>query len=203
MYVYLTRKISMPANKTLHCVAYMQNKGYVAAGGMEGLLKVFKMIDNPVGKGSSAREVKNVPLPGTSNLETNQTLEGHSGIVNIIAWNEVYQKLTTSDANGLIIVWMIHQDQWYEEMINNRNKSTVVDMAWSFDGQKIAIAYEDGQVIVGSCDGNRLWSKEINGNLAKVCVSVSLQFKSVRWTCKFKYGQCLWKSFFEMHHKTF
>ncbi|TKR82028.1 hypothetical protein L596_015808 [Steinernema carpocapsae] len=171
MYVYLTRKISMPANKTLHCVAYMQNKGYVAAGGMEGLLKVFKMIDNPVGKGSSAREVKNVPLPGTSNLETNQTLEGHSGIVNIIAWNEVYQKLTTSDANGLIIVWMIHQDQWYEEMINNRNKSTVVDMAWSFDGQKIAIAYEDGQVIVGSCDGNRLWSKEINGNLAKVCWS--------------------------------
>ncbi|KAK0405878.1 hypothetical protein QR680_018247 [Steinernema hermaphroditum] len=170
MYVYLTRKISMPANKTLQCVSYMQNKGYVAAGGMDGLLKVFKMIDHPLIKGS-ARDMKNVALPGTTNLETNQSLEGHSGIVNIVAWNEIYQKLTTSDSNGLIIVWMIHQDQWYEEMINNRNKSTVVDMAWSYDGQRIAIAYEDGQVIVGSCDGNRLWSKEINGNLAKVCWS--------------------------------
>uniref|UniRef100_A0A1I7Y670 WD_REPEATS_REGION domain-containing protein n=1 Tax=Steinernema glaseri TaxID=37863 RepID=A0A1I7Y670_9BILA len=186
----------MPANKTLQCVSYMQNKGYVAAGGMDGLLKVFKMIDHPLIKGvfpielhnqsryskslpnpyltcraGSARDIKNLALPATTNLETNQSLEGHSGVVNIVAWNELYQKLTTSDSNGLIIVWMIHQDQWYEEMINNRNKSTVVDMAWSYDGQRIAIAYEDGQVIVGSCDGNRLWSKEINRNLAKVCWS--------------------------------
>lgn len=29
-------------------------------------------------------------------------------------------------------------------MINNRNKSTVSGMAWSSDGQKICIAYEDG-----------------------------------------------------------
>ena len=33
---------------------------------------------------------------------------------------------------------------WYEEMINNRNKSVVCDMKWNADGQKICIAYEDG-----------------------------------------------------------
>ena len=38
---------------------------------------------------------------------------------------------------------------WYEEMINNRNKSVVRDMKWSSDGKKIAIVYEDGAVIVG------------------------------------------------------
>ena len=41
-------------------------------------------------------------------------------------------------------------------MINNRNKSFVTGMAWNGDGQKICIVYEDGAVIVGSIDGNRL-----------------------------------------------
>lgn len=43
---------------------------------------------------------------------------------------------------------------WYEEMINNRNKSVVRGMSWNVDGQKICIVYEDGAVIVGSVDGN-------------------------------------------------
>jgi WD repeat-containing protein 35 len=50
---------------------------------------------------------------------------------------------------------------WYEEMINNRNKSVVRDMKWTADGRKIAIVYEDGAVIVGSVDGNRLWGKDL------------------------------------------
>jgi hypothetical protein len=36
------------------------------------------------------------------------------------------------------------QGSWYEEMINNRNKSVVRDMKWNADGQKICIVYEDG-----------------------------------------------------------
>lgn len=45
---------------------------------------------------------------------------------------------------------------WFEEMINNRNKSVVRSMSWNADGQKICIVYEDGAVIVGSVDGNAL-----------------------------------------------
>lgn len=45
---------------------------------------------------------------------------------------------------------------WYEEMINNRNKSVVRSMRWNADGQKICIIYEDGAVIVGSVDGKVL-----------------------------------------------
>lgn len=33
-------------------------------------------------------------------------------------------------------------------MINNRNKSTVKSMAWGSDGQKICIAYEDGETMI-------------------------------------------------------
>ena len=70
-------------------------------------------------------------------------------------WNENYRKLTTADENGLIIVWMTQQDYWYEEMINNRNKSKVTDLRWSPDGTRIGIIYEDGAIIVGSVEGNR------------------------------------------------
>ena len=48
-------------------------------------------------------------------------------------------------------------------MINNRNKSVVRGMKWNADGQKICIVYEDGAVIVGSVDGNRIWGRELKG----------------------------------------
>jgi WD repeat-containing protein 35 len=106
----------------------------------------------------------------------NQTLEGHNGTVMCLAWNPAYKKLTTSDEKGLIIVWVLHKGMWYEEMINNRNKSVVMDMKWTPDGKKICIIYEDGAVIVGSVDGNRLWGKELNLPLRRVEWSPDARF---------------------------
>eukprot|EP00966_Prymnesium_polylepis_P261680 6045120-Prymnesium_polylepis.1 len=107
-------------------------------------------------------------MTAPSNLSMNQTLEGHNGSVVCVCWNENYRKLTTSDQYGLIIVWMLHKGMWFEEMINNRNKSTVRGMKWTADGQRICIIYEDGAVIVGSVDGNRLWGKELKTQLCHV-----------------------------------
>ena len=75
---------------------------------------------------------------------------------------------------------------WFEEMINNRNKSVVRDMKWSGDGQKICIVYEDGAVIVGSVDGKRLWGKELPLQLAMTewsPDSSSILFCSVQGEC--------------------
>ena len=63
-----------------------------------------------------------------------------------VIWNETYQKLTSLDSNGLIVVWTVQRESWFEEMVNNRQASVVVDMAWSPSGTKIAIVYEDGAV---------------------------------------------------------
>jgi WD repeat-containing protein 35 len=60
---------------------------------------------------------------------------------------------------------MMHKGHWFEEMINNRNKSVVTDMKWTPNGEKIGIVYEDGAVIVGSVEGTRLWGKELSINL--------------------------------------
>lgn len=39
----------------------------------------------------------------------NLSLEAHTGQLCVAVWNEVYQKLTTSDEHGVIIVWMLYK----------------------------------------------------------------------------------------------
>ncbi|XP_031790055.1 WD repeat-containing protein 35 isoform X2 [Piliocolobus tephrosceles] len=156
MLFYLTKKISFPNNVKLKCVSWNKGEGFIACGGEDGLLKVLKLE-------TQTDDAKLRGLAAPSKLSMNQTLEGHSGSVQVVTWNEQYQKLTTSDENGLIIVWMLYKGSWFEEMINNRNKSVVRSMSWNADGQKICIVYEDGAVIVGSVDGNRIWGKDLKG----------------------------------------
>eukprot|EP00050_Salpingoeca_kvevrii_P018636 m.76510 g.76510 ORF g.76510 m.76510 type:complete len:1153 (+) comp8114_c0_seq1:167-3625(+) len=160
MFIYLAKKITIaiPEPVPLASLSWNREYGWIACGGRQGgVLKVLKLDGgDKLAKGAQ------------SNLSMNQTLEGHSGSVQVITWNEHYRKLTTSDEYGLIIVWVLHQGAWCEEMINNRNKSVVKDMKWNADGQCICIVYEDGAVIVGGVDGRRLWGKPLNIGLAKV-----------------------------------
>ena len=74
------------------------------------VLKLESMLSGQTGDAAAAG----------SNLTMNQTLDGHQAPVMVAAWNEAHSKLTTSDANGLIIVWILHKGMWFEEMINNR-----------------------------------------------------------------------------------
>ncbi|XKL59501.1 hypothetical protein PGB90_000517 [Kerria lacca] len=169
MFVYLSKKIALPNNLKINCVQWNLENDWIAVGGEDGLLKILQLeiVDKEKNKST-----------GISNLSMNQTLEGHTGPVQIIAWNEQYQKLTSSDDTGLIIVWTLHRGTWYEEMINNRNKSIVKGIAWTYDGQKICIVYEDGAVIVGSVDGNRIWGKELK-KLGLSCVQWSPDSKYI------------------------
>mmetsp|Transcript_8336 Transcript_8336/g.17822 ORF Transcript_8336/g.17822 Transcript_8336/m.17822 type:complete len:1276 (-) Transcript_8336:992-4819(-) len=165
MFIYLSKKIAIPNNTRLKCISWNTDQGWIACGGENGLLKVLRL------EGSSSRELKGKGAQGAGqpgNLSLNQTLEGHNGAVLCVTWNDAFSKLTTSDESGLIIVWMLHKGMWFEEMINNRNKSVVRDMKWTSNGEKICITYEDGAVIVGSVDGNRLWGKEIGLTLSLV-----------------------------------
>lgn len=155
MFIFLSKKIAIPNNTIVKGLAWNKDQGYIACGGDGGLLKVLKL--------DICKDGKVTGMAAPTNLSMNQTLDGHSGAVEVVTWNEPYVKLTSSDQNGLIMVWMLHKGTWYEEMINNRNKSVVKGMKWNSDGQKICIVYDDGAVIVGSVDGNRIWGKELKG----------------------------------------
>ncbi|KAK9804414.1 hypothetical protein WJX72_011599 [[Myrmecia] bisecta] len=162
MFVYLSKKIAIPNSIKLRCLGWNGNQGWIACGGEGGLLKVLQL--------DGAGQVKEggEGAAGVGNLSMNQSLEGHKEAVVVLAWNDAHGKLTSSDQSGLIIVWILHKGMWFEEMINNRNKSVVRDMRWTADGQKICIVYEDGAIIVGGVDGNRLWGKELELQLALV-----------------------------------
>ncbi|KAL5245231.1 hypothetical protein ACI65C_012641 [Semiaphis heraclei] len=155
MFLYLSKKIAIPNNTKINCLEWNSSEDCIAVGGDDGLLKVLK-IDSGTPADGKLRG-----LAGQANLSINKTLEGHSGNVLTIVWNEKHNKLTSSDENGLIIVWTLYKGTWQEEMINNRNKSVVKGMAWNGDGEKICIVYEDGAVIVGSVEGSRIWGKEL------------------------------------------
>lgn len=92
----------------------------------------------------------------------------HPDGVVLATWSAPFKKLATADNTGLIIVWSLHKGVWYEEMVNNRNKSVVCDLRWRGDGTEICIVYEDGMVIVGNVDGNRLWSRDLGSHLTLV-----------------------------------
>lgn len=121
-------KIAIPNNPKISTLAWSINHGYLACGGENGLLKVLKFESSKfdANKGSALQ----------NGISMNQTLEGHSGLykffwsnrlgtIQLITWNEQFEKLTTADEHGVIIVWMLYKGSWYEEMINNRNKSRV------------------------------------------------------------------------------
>ena len=162
MHIFLSKKVAMPNGVKPQCLSFNPDHGWLACGGSDGLLKVLKLDAQP-SEDSAVRGVA-----ATTTLSMNQTLEGHRSAVAVAAWNPHFRKLTTADESGLIIVWVLHKGMWIEDMINNRNKSTVADMKWGADGTEICIAYKDGAVIVGSVDGNRIWSREMGAQLALV-----------------------------------
>ncbi|XP_042899880.1 WD repeat-containing protein 35 isoform X2 [Parasteatoda tepidariorum] len=163
MQCYMSKKIALPKSINMKSIAWNKTHGYIACGGEGGILKVLKL--------ESRKEIT-ASVVSSSSLSTNQSLEGHTGTVSFVQWNEPYQKLTSCDTNGFIMVWMEHKGIWYEEMVNNRQKSLVKGMSWNHDGMKICITYDDGVVIVGSVDGNRIWGKELKG-LNLTCVEWS------------------------------
>lgn len=83
-------------------------------------MQVFRLdAARKEGKAGTDAAAAGNPQPQKA-LSQNQTLEGHSGAVVCTTWNHAHNKLTTSDEAGLIIVWTLCNDVWYEEMINNR-----------------------------------------------------------------------------------
>ena len=155
MYLHLSKKITLPNESKIQSLAY-SDQNWIACGGDNGMLKVFKLENSTAVFTTEANS-------SALKISKNQTLEGHIGDVNCLTWNDAFCKLATSDKKGLVIVWGLHQNGvWYEEMMNNRNKSAVCALQWSRDGTKVCIAFADGVVTIGSVNGTKLWSKDVS-----------------------------------------
>lgn len=99
-------QIAIPNNTRINCIAWNKSQGYIAVGGDEGLLKVLKLESTSA---SNAQNQSTPAPPSSSNLGMNQTLDGHKEAIQVVTWNDSQQKLTTSDRDGVIMVWMLYK----------------------------------------------------------------------------------------------
>lgn len=98
-------QIAIPNSTRINCIAWNKSQGYIAVGGDDGLLKVLK-LDSPT---NPTINVQSRGVAAQSNLWMNQSLEGHKEAVQVVTWNDTQQKLTSSDRDGVIMVWMMYK----------------------------------------------------------------------------------------------
>ncbi|KAL1459786.1 hypothetical protein WDU94_011740 [Cyamophila willieti] len=125
------------------------NEGWLATGNVRGIVGVTYT--------SSLYECWGYELP----QRTNYNLRGHRSEVIIVKWNEPYQKLASCDASGVIFVWIKYEGRWSIELINDRN-TRVTHFSWSHDGRLAVICYQDGFVLVGTVQGQRISTAFLN-----------------------------------------
>lgn len=125
MFCCLFKKVTVHNTAKLSKISCNRISNTIGIGGSEGFVKVIQ-IDLLKSKGDATN---NNPLTFTQNLVC------HKKKIVILNWNDYYDKLTTCDEEGVIIVWKLtEENKWETEMINNREVSFVSHLKWSKQG---------------------------------------------------------------------
>lgn len=158
MFSCLYKKVNINKDSKLSIISCHKQNNLIAIGGADGFLKIVQ-IDLNKSKGDSNAN----PITFTQNLVC------HTKKISCLRWNDYYDKLTTCDEDGVIVVWRQNEKaQWDTEMINNREISSVTDIKWSKQGTHLCFIYDDGHGIVGTVEGSRCWGNDIREKLYKL-----------------------------------
>lgn len=150
----INKKVNISKNEKLSKISTNKETNFIAIGGTNGFVQVVDLDVSCETKTSKGRP-----------LNFSQSLKYHNDDITLVTWNDNFDKLTTCDKSGVIIVWKSVDNKWETEMINNREQSYVTDLKWNRQGQYLCFIYEDGHAIVGTVDGNRSWGNDIRNSL--------------------------------------
>lgn len=163
MHCALLRRINIQNSEQLTTISINKNTNFISIGDSKGLLQVinFPQIESQtsqISREESFTQKKNLFQP----------LNYHSNPVKIITWNTSFNKLTTVDKEGMLIVWKEINGIFESEMVNNREQSTIKDVKWSKNGEQIIFIYDDGQLYCGLVNGNNSWYNNLEAQLSFV-----------------------------------
>ena len=162
MHSALLRRINIQRSEHLSKIGINQKSNFFCIGDSKGFLQVinYPQIEaqtQPSNRDESFSQKQNC-FQYISNLK-------HKGSINLISWNIPYNKLTTVDMEGSLVVWKKKNGIFDIEMVNNREESFLRDVKWSKDGEYICFIYDDGQIYTGLVDGNHEWNTEVDKGL--------------------------------------
>ena len=103
MYCTLIKKVNVTKSDKLTKISHNKLTNLIGIGGTNGFVQVV-----------------NLDITSQNQLTSKQTLESHSSEITLLRWNDQFNKLTTCDSSGVIIVWRLNNNVWETEMINNR-----------------------------------------------------------------------------------
>ena len=122
MYAALVKKLSIAKGKKITKISSNRFTNCMAMGGTDGFIQLLDFDFEKVKK-NSPKENASI------------SLDQHIKTLTIITFNESYNKLTTCDESGQMVVWKYSHEKWETEMLNNREASQITDIKWSKQGQ--------------------------------------------------------------------
>ena len=165
MHCALLRRINIQRSEQLSKIGINPKTNFFCIGDSKGFLQI---INYP--------KIEAQPQPNNREESYSQKYNcfqyiqnnHHHGSINLITWNIHFNKLTTVDSDGSLVVWKKKNDIFDTEMVNNREESFIKDVKWSKNGEHICFIYDDGQIFTGLVDGNHEWYTYLDKGLAFV-----------------------------------
>lgn len=148
MYGSVLKRISIPKAERLLSIGVNKINNLIAVGGTNGFLQIINYE-------LSSERMKKSRLSESKS----QTLTLHKADVILVAWNSIYDKLTSCDSSGRVLVWRGNKGLYKAEMENERSENAISKLEWSPFGNFICFLYKDGYIILGSVRGDRMWGK--------------------------------------------
>ena len=165
MHSALLRRINIQRSEQLTKIGINSKTNFFCIGDSKGFLQVinYPQIEaqtQPISREDSFSQKLNC-FQYISNTH-------HHGSINLITWNICYNKLTTVDTDGSLVVWKKKNGAFETEMVNNREESFIKDVKWSKNGEYICFIYDDGQIFTGLVDGSHDWYNTVDKGISFV-----------------------------------
>ena len=131
MHSALLRRINIQRSEQLSKISINPFSNYFCIGDSKGFIQIInypQLISQsqPTSRDESFSQNQNC-FQLISNIH-------HKYSISLITWNVCYDKITTVDIEGTMVVWKKKNNFYDVEMVNKRESSYIKDVKWSKNG---------------------------------------------------------------------